>query len=129
MNIILFDGICNLCNSTVDFLIKYDKNDKLYFTAQQSLFGGKLMKELKIEHDNRSVILIKDNQVYYKSDAILEIVKLMPGWPRIALFIIIFPKFFRDGLYDLIANNRYRLFGKQNICSVPTQKNKHKFMS
>jgi len=128
MNIVLFDGVCNLCNSTVLFLIKYDKNNYLHFAAQQSISGKNLMEEFNIAGDKKSVIFIKEGNVFYKSDAIIEIAKLIKGWPRIIKYTGIFPKGFRNAVYDLIANNRYLLFGKRDSCSVPSEINRKKFL-
>ena len=81
-----------------------------------------------VKQDSRSVIFIKENLVYYKSDAIIEITKLLSGWPRIAILAIIFPKFLRNWVYDLVAQNRYKFFGKQSTCFVPSKANEHKFI-
>ena len=127
MNIILFDGICNLCNGTVSFLIKHDSQNVLHFSAQQSPNGNKIMQQYGIEEGNKSVIFIKDNTVFYKSDAIIQIAKHLTGWPSLLQFGQYIPKAIRNGIYDLIANNRYRLFGKRTTCSVPNATNMHKF--
>ena len=111
MNIVLFDGLCNLCNNTVSFLIKYDKKNNLHFAAQQTNAGVKIMNQHLVKQDSRSVIFIKDASVYYKSDAIIEIAKLLSGWPRIAILAVIFPKFLRNWVYNLVAQNRYKIFG------------------
>ncbi len=129
MNIVLFDGICNLCNKTVLFLIKHDKNNNLHFAAQQTSVGEKLMKQHNVKQDCQSVVFIKDEMIFYKSDAIVEIVKLLSGWPRIAMLGLIFPKFLRNWIYDLVANNRYKIFGKQATCSMPSKANEYKFIS
>jgi predicted DCC family thiol-disulfide oxidoreductase YuxK len=128
MNIVLFDGLCNLCNNTVLFLIKFDKNNNLHFAAQQSNAGIKIMNQFLVKQDARSVIFIKENIVYYKSDAIIEIAKLLSGWPRVAILAIVFPKFFRNWVYDLVAQNRYKIFGKQTVCTVPSKANEYKFL-
>ena len=128
MNIILFDGVCNLCNSTVSFLIKYDTKQHLYFAAQQNPAGKKIIEEKGIKGVNNSVILIKDDIVYYKSDAIIAIAKLITGWPSIFRYSYIFPKVLRNGIYDIIAKNRYRIFGKRTTCSLPSEANKHRFL-
>ena len=97
MNIVLFDGLCNMCSKTVLFLIKFDKKNNLHFAAQQTNAGIKIMNQYLVKQDSRSVIFIKENLVYYKSDAIIEITKLLSGWPRIAILAIIFPKFLKIG--------------------------------
>jgi predicted DCC family thiol-disulfide oxidoreductase YuxK len=129
MNIVLFDGICNLCNRTVKFLIKYDKKDVLHFAAQQSLAGEKIIIKYLIQQDGRSVVLIKDGLVYYKSDAIIEIAKLIKGWPKIITLFSIVPRCIRDWVYDMIANNRYAIFGKQTNCFLPSKFIEDKFIS
>ena len=128
MNIVLFDGLCNMCNKTVLFLIKFDQKNNLHFAAQQTNAGAKIMNQYLIKQDARSVIFIKENLVYYQSDAIIEIAKLLSGWPRIAILAIIFPKFLRNWVYDLVANNRYKFFGMQTSCSTPSKVNEHKFI-
>ena len=128
MNIILFDGICNLCNKTVLFLIKHDKKNNLHFAAQQSSAGGKIMQQYFVLNDSNSVVLIKDEKVYYKSDAIIEISKLLVGWPKLFKLIFIFPKGLRNWFYDIVANNRYQIFGKKEHCSIPSKDNAYKFI-
>jgi len=128
MNIVLFDGLCNMCNKTVLFLIKFDKKNNLHFAAHQTNAGAKIMNQYLVNQDARSVIFIKENLVYYQSDAIIEIAKLLSGWPRIAILAVIFPKFLRNWAYDLVANNRYKIFGKQMNCSIPSKANEHKFI-
>ena len=141
MNIVLFDGVCNLCNSTVLFLIKHDTHNNLLFAAQQSEAGIAIMKVNHFTVDNNSlgvennsltgtnsVIFIKEGRLYYKSDAIIEIAKMLTGWPQLMKFTFIFPKWFRDGVYDLIAKYRYRFFGKSKECVVPNTSIKHKFL-
>ena len=129
MNIILFDGVCNLCNGTVLFLIKHDKKNNLHFAAQQSSAVNKIMQQYFVLNDSKSVVLIKDEKVYYKSDAIIEISKLLVGWPRLFIVISILPKGFRNWFYDIIANNRYKFFGKKEHSSIPSKANEHKFIA
>jgi predicted DCC family thiol-disulfide oxidoreductase YuxK len=128
MNIVLFDGLCNMCNKTVLFLIKFDKKNNLHFAAQQTNAGAKIMNQYLVKQDARSVIFIKENLVYYQSDAIIEIAKILSGWPRIGILAVIFPKFLRNWVYDLVAQNRYKIFGKQMNCSIPSKANEHKFI-
>jgi len=103
MNIILFDGVCNLCNNTVSFLIKYDKNNIFKFAATQTKAGENIIGQYSILNEGKSVIYIKDGIVFYKSDAIIEIAKQVNGWPHIFKYGFLFPKFLRDGIYSLIA--------------------------
>ena len=83
MNIILFDGVCNLCNNFVPFLIKYDKNNIFHFAAMQTKAGERIMQEYRVLNDRKSIILIKQGIVLYKSEAIIEIAKQISGWPSI----------------------------------------------
>jgi len=128
MNIILFDGVCNLCNNFVPFLIKYDKNNIFRFAAMQTKAGENIIQEYRILNDRKSIILIKQGTVFYKSDAIIEIAKQITGWPSILKYGFLFPKFLRDGIYDLIAKNRYFLFGKKDTCSTPSEKDSKRFI-
>ena len=128
MNIILFDGVCNLCNNTVSLLIKHDKNNTFKFAASQTNAGENIIRQYTILNEGKSVIFIKDGIVFYKSDAVIEIAKLIKGWPHIFKYVSLFPEFFRDGLYNLIAKNRYSLFGKKETCMVPTEENRNRFL-
>ena len=128
MNIILFDGLCNLCNNLVSFLIKYDKNNIFHFAALQTNVGEKIIHKYHILNDRKSIILIKEGIVLYKSDAIIEIAKKLSGWPYLLKYAFLFPKFLRDGIYDLIAKNRYYIFGKKEICPIPSENDKKKFI-
>ena len=128
MNIILFDGVCNLCGNSVSLLIKYDKNNIFRFAAMQTKAGERIMQKYRILNDRKSIILIKEGTVFYKSDAIIEIAKQIKGWPSILKYGFLFPKFLRDGIYDLIAKNRYFLFGKKDTCSTPSEKDIKRFI-
>lgn len=113
MNLVLFDGVCNLCNGTVQFLIEHDTKNKLHFVAQQTNAGIAIMKQYNLPEEVKSVIFLKEGVAFYKSDAIIEIAALLTGWPKLLKYGKLFPKFMRNGLYELVANNRYRLFGKK----------------
>ena len=128
MNIILFDGVCNLCGNSVSLLIKYDKNNIFRFAAMQTKAGENIMQEYRVLNDRKSIILIKQGVVLYKSDAIIEIAKQITGWPSIFKYGFLCPKILRDGIYDLIAKNRYYLFGKKETCSIPSEKDSKRFI-
>jgi len=128
--IILFDGICNLCNSAIQFVIKRDKKNLYKFATLQSDTAKALLQERGIDTSKiDSIILIDPNTAYYtKSSAALEIGKTFGGgWRLIGVFEWV-PGPVRDWVYDLIAKNRYRWFGKQNECMVPTPELKAKFL-
>ena len=129
MNVILFDGVCNLCTHTVSFLIKYDKNNNLKLAACQTNAGENIIRQYNLMDESESVVFIKNGIVFYKSDAIIEIAKQIKGWPHIFKYTSFLPKFLRDGMYNLIAKNRYSLFGKKVTCMLPTNENQKRFLS
>jgi predicted DCC family thiol-disulfide oxidoreductase YuxK len=129
MNIILFDGVCNLCNKLVSFLIKHDENNIFHFAAMQTEVGEKIIDEYNLTDNLKSIILIKKGITYFKSDAIIEIAKQINGWPQILKYGFLIPKFLRDGIYNLIAKNRYYLFGKQEACPIPSEDHRKRYIS
>ena len=128
--IILFDGVCNLCNSTVQFVIKRDVNDIFRFTPLQSDTAKKLLHERNIDIDDiDSIILIEPNVAYYtKSTAALEIGKELKGYDALSLILQWLPESFRNIVYDYIAKNRYKWYGKKESCMIPTEELKSKFI-
>lgn len=121
--VILFDGICNLCNGTVDFLIKKDRKKQFRFVALQSEEGKKFVQNFKIPSETDSVILIKQNLIYFESDAIIEIATMLSYPWKLVNFAKIVPKIIRDGVYRSIAKNRYKWFGKTDSCQIITEDN------
>ncbi len=128
-NVILFDGVCNLCNGAITFIIKRDKGDVFRYAALQSDIGKQLAQKHHIHLDKvDSIILVTDKEAYLKSTAALRIAqKLSGGWPLLAGFLIL-PAFFRNWVYDLIARNRYKWFGKKDACMIPTPELRSKFI-
>jgi len=129
--IILFDGVCNLCNSSVQFVIKRDKRDQFRFAPLQSDVGQKLVQERGIDTTMiDSIILIEPQVAYYtKSDAALKIAQQLSGaWPLMGVFLGV-PSGIRNVVYDWIAKNRYRWYGKRDECMIPTPELKEKFLS
>ena len=128
--IILFDGVCNLCNGAVNFIIKHDKNDIFRYASLQSNIGKKLTLERNIDTSQLdSIILINPGTAYYhKSTAALQIAKRLSGiLPFLSIFLVL-PNAFRDWVYDIIAKNRYKWFGKKDNCMIPTPELKSLFM-
>tara|TARA_R110002020_G_scaffold155322_2_gene336277 strand:- start:800 stop:1207 length:408 start_codon:yes stop_codon:yes gene_type:complete len=127
--IILFDGVCNLCNSSVIFAIKRDKSDVFRFAALQSEIGEQLTSKYNIDTSKTDSIILIDGEKYYeKSSAALHIAKyLSGGWPLLYFFIIL-PKFIRDSVYNFIAKNRYKWYGKKESCMIPTPELQAKFL-
>jgi predicted DCC family thiol-disulfide oxidoreductase YuxK len=119
--VILFDGVCNLCNSSVQFIIKHDKKSVFRFASLQSNFGKSIIQKFNLTtKDIDSVILLENDVAKIKSDAALEIVKKLGGIYSLLYIFKIVPNFIRDKVYDFVAQNRYRWFGKQESCWIPT---------
>jgi predicted DCC family thiol-disulfide oxidoreductase YuxK len=117
--IILFDGFCNLCNGTVDFLLKHDKEKQFSFIPLQSDEGKMYIQKYQIPADTDSVVLLKSKHAYFESDAAVEIAGML-GFPwKLGGIIKFVPKIIRDKIYRWIAKNRYRWFGKSESCRVP----------
>ncbi len=128
--VILFDGVCNLCNSAINFVIKRDKKDHFRYASLQSEIGQKLIAERNINTSKiDSIILIEPGVAYYhKSTAALQIAKRLSGlYPLFSIFLVL-PKFFRDWIYDIVAKNRYKWFGKKDSCMIPTPELKALFI-
>jgi predicted DCC family thiol-disulfide oxidoreductase YuxK len=128
--IILFDGVCNLCNGAVQFIIKRDHNDMFRFGALQSESGRKLLAERNIDtEDIDSIILIEPNVAYYtKSTAALEIGESLKGLRTLSSILLWLPESFRDIVYDIVAKNRYKWYGKKDSCIIPSEELKNKFI-
>jgi len=127
--VILFDGVCNLCNSSVQFIIKHDKKRIFRFASLQSEFGKKIISRFDLKNKNiDSILLYENSSVSDKSTAVLFILKKMGGIYSVLYALIILPKFIRDGIYDFVARNRYRWFGKQESCMIPTTELKKLFI-
>ena len=127
--IILFDGVCNLCNSSVQFVIDRDLNNRFMFASLQSDFGQEVLKKHHLNTtDFDSIILLDQQKIYEKSSAALRIAKeLKFPWNLLAIFLIL-PKFLRDIGYNYVAKNRYNWFGKQESCWLPTPELRSKFL-
>ena len=127
--IILFDGVCNLCNRTIQTIIKNDKNDVFRFAPLQSDIGLQIVNERGIDTKNLdSVVLIEPGVAYYnKSTAAIEIAKHLKKYSWLRFFKPL-PEGFRDLVYDFIANNRYKWFGKKESCMIPTPELQNLFL-
>src|SRR6478752_587907 len=125
--LILFDGICNFCNGSVNYLIQHDKHKRLRFTTLQSETGKALVQKFKLQNID-SIILIEENKAYTESDAILRIGKALGGIHKLGYVFIIIPKFIRNALYKFIAKNRYKWFGQKEECMIPTPEIRERFI-
>ncbi|HIP26708.1 MAG TPA: DUF393 domain-containing protein [Flavobacteriaceae bacterium] len=129
--IILFDGVCNLCNTSVNFILKKDVYNKFIFTSLQSDAAKKLLLQFNdkiIKNNLDSILLIHKNKVYNKSTAILYILRSLHFPYNLGFIFIIIPKFIRDYIYDIIARNRYKWFGRKETCRIPTKEELNKFL-
>lgn len=127
--IILFDGICNFCDSTVQFIIKHDQAGYFQFASLQSDVGQALLRQFNISENIDSVILIEDGKAYVESTAALKISKnLEKIWPCYYLFILV-PPIIRNALYRRFAKHRYRFFGTKKECLLPTPSQRQRFLS
>ena len=127
--IILFDGVCNLCNSSITFVIKHDPKDLFRYAPLQSDLGQSLLKKHQINpQEVDSIILVDQEKAYTKSSAALRIARhLSGGYALLSAFLII-PPFIRNVVYDYIAKNRYKWYGKKESCMIPTPELKAKFL-
>ncbi len=127
--IIIFDGICNLCNGAINFVIRQDTKNKFRFATLQSPAGELLLKKFHLPHlDAGSFVLIDKGKAYQQSTAALRVMNYLPWyWKEVQIFRIV-PAFLRNSIYDFIAQNRYQWFGKKAACMVPTPDIKSRFL-
>ena len=127
--VILFDGVCNFCSFWVNFVIKRDKNDIFRFAALQSETGMQYLKLFGLNiTDPDTFVLIEGKEYFIKSTAALKVAWELKSWLKISYPLIFLPISFRDFLYDLIAKSRYKIFGKKDVCRIPTAEEKKKFI-
>jgi len=129
-SIIFFDGVCNLCNASINFIMKRDKNNRFLVGALQDTFSKEVLSDFEVKPDYLdSLVLLEKGKIYYKSTAALKIARQLSGlWPIFSPLIIL-PKWLRDPVYDWIARNRYSWFGKKNTCRIPSPEERAKFLS
>jgi predicted DCC family thiol-disulfide oxidoreductase YuxK len=127
--LILFDGVCNLCSGFVQFIIKKDPTAKFRFASLQSDFGKSQLVRFNLDPDLLHSIIVIDGEVaLQRGDAALHIANHLGGLWKILNVFKILPKFFRDAIYNVIAKNRYRIFGKKDSCMIPTPGLKERFI-
>ena len=127
--VVLFDGVCNLCNGAVNFIIDRDRQQQFCFASLQSEVGESLLEQHQLPPEYlRSLVLVENNRVYTKSTAALRIARRLDGaWPLCYVFIVL-PPVIRDYLYNIVARNRYRWFGKSESCRYPTADERQRFL-
>ena len=127
--IILFDGVCNFCNAAINFIIRQDSRKIFRFAALQSAAGQQLLKQYQLPTINfGSFILIDNGAVYQKSAAALKVYSQLAWYWKWTQIFWIVPAFVRNGVYDVIAKNRYKWFGKKDACMIPTPDIRNRFL-
>jgi predicted DCC family thiol-disulfide oxidoreductase YuxK len=126
--VILFDGVCNLCNHSVQFIIKRDKEGKFQFTSLQGEAGLRLREKYKLNDKIDSIVLIENNRYFTESTAALKIAKHLDGFWKCLYILWIVPRPIRNFIYRYIAKNRYKWFGKNDACMLPTKEIKERFL-
>jgi predicted DCC family thiol-disulfide oxidoreductase YuxK len=128
--VLLFDGVCNLCNGTVQWIIERDPQGKIKFASLQSDVGRALLQQHGLPVDQlNSVVLIDKGKLYMRSDASLQLLYLLGGWWAVlSLKLWVVPRFVRNAVYDYVARNRYRWFGKKDQCMMPSPALKARFL-
>jgi predicted DCC family thiol-disulfide oxidoreductase YuxK len=126
--ILLFDGECGFCNKSIKFFLSHEKNKAMHFAPLKSIVGKELQAYFEIEEKTDSVILIKDHSAYIKTCAVLRVMPYMKGlWPLMVVFVVI-PPFIRNAIYDIIAKQRMKIFGRVENCALLPKEDKERFL-
>ncbi len=129
MKVLLFDGVCNLCNGSVNWVIDRDKKNLFKFASLQSEYGSRRVAELGLTGEYLNTVILDDEgKTYLRSDAVLRVIAELGGFYSLARLFFIVPRFIRNFIYEWVAANRYKWFGKQDVCRVPTPELKSKFL-
>jgi predicted DCC family thiol-disulfide oxidoreductase YuxK len=126
--ILLFDGVCNLCNRTVQFFLKHDKRETILFSSLQSTKAQELLSEYNIGNNLETLVYIRDGVAYTKSQAAFLAIADLGGFWNVFKVCLLIPKFLRDWVYQLLAKHRYQIFGRQEQCYLPTKDVSHRFL-
>ncbi len=127
-SIVLFDGVCNFCNGAVNFIVRHDRSGRFRFAPLQSEIGERLKREYSIPADTDSLVLVEDGNAYTHSTGALKIAKGLGGIWQLAYAFINVPEPFRDWCYKTFAKNRYKWFGKKDVCMIPTPEIRERFL-
>ncbi len=126
--IVLFDGVCNLCSASVQFIIRHNKNEDLKFASLQSEFGQSQLTKFQLPAEVKTIVFVTNGKALLRSDAALELCKYLDGLYPYLKILKVFPIFLRDWVYNIIARNRYKWFGKKDQCWLPTPDLASRFM-
>jgi len=128
-SILLFDGVCNLCNRSVQFVLKHEKQNKILFASQQSKIGQQLLAKFGMSANNiNSFVFIENNQIYLQATAAFKVAKHLSFPFSLLQYLAIIPSSISNGVYQIIAKNRYKWFGKKEQCWIPNQQLQHRFL-
>ncbi len=128
-SLLLFDGICNLCNTTVQTIIKYDTKEIFKFAALQSPVGQQILQQFQLPKKNfETLVLVENTHCYFRSTAALRVAWRLGGFWRLLYLFIIIPRPLRDYIYSFVAKNRYKWYGKQASCMMPTPELRRRFL-
>lgn len=128
-SIVLFDGVCNFCNDSVNFIIRHDRDNKFKFATLQSEIGQEFRRKYSIGEDVDSIVLIEDGKAFTHSTAGLRIAKALGGIWALGYVFVIVPAVIRDWFYKLFAKYRYSIFGKKEVCMIPTPEMQQRFLT
>jgi predicted DCC family thiol-disulfide oxidoreductase YuxK len=126
-SIVFFDGVCNLCSSSVQFIIRHDRHNRFKFASLQSHLADSELKGKGLKYLD-SIVLEENDKVYTRSTAVLRIASKLSFPVNLLVIFLVIPAFIRNPVYQFVANNRYKWFGKKDICWVPTPELKSKFL-
>lgn len=127
--LLLFDGVCNFCNSSVQYIIERDRHEKFCFASLQSPLGRAITTALGIPPQSMDTfIMLENDRAYIRSNAALRVLRYIGGWRALSYGLIIIPRPLRDAVYSLIADNRYRWFGRRDSCMMPTPEIRRRFL-
>ncbi len=128
-SLILFDGVCNLCNGFVQFVIERDKKGRFLFASLQSEVAQNILKSFDFSMDElKTIVLIENEKIYLRSRAVLRIASQLGGAWKLSAMLYVLPSFISDAVYNLISKYRYKLFGKKDSCMIPTPELEARFL-
>jgi predicted DCC family thiol-disulfide oxidoreductase YuxK len=128
-NLILFDGVCNLCNALVQFVIRHDANGKFRFAPIQSEIGREIFERHDLDPDDlQTFVFMMERRMFLRSDAAIEVASRFGGaWAILRVFLLV-PRSLRDFIYSFIARHRYQWFGRKDVCMIPTPEIRERFL-
>ena len=127
--ILFFDGVCNLCNKAVDFIIRRDKNRIFRYASLQSDIARALLPASINEKSYETIYVLVGEQILAKSNAVFYVAEHLDGWPKLLKYMKWVPSNFADAIYTMIAKNRYKVFGKRESCRLPKEEEKALFLA